>query len=207
MRSARILLVAAIAGLAIACSSEGGATAPSETGTVVSQSGLNVTAKIASATLGDEGCGGQSAAPSADAAGQGKCAPTASGFAPSESGGCGSCRATSLQLAIESDKGTGSAKVLVSQVKLLDEAGAEVAKLTPSNPQLWSTGSNTYASWDQTVSAEAKLNVKYTLSAPPWSSVPSSYSKKYRLVIDLTVDGRAMSLQSELLSREAMVAT
>lgn len=207
MRS-RMLLVAAIAAFAVACSSEGGAGSPTTNGTVVSQSGLEVTAKVASARLGDEGCGGTSTA-SGDAAGQGRCAASADagGFAPSESGGCGGCQGTSVQLAVESGAGAGSAKLAISQVTLLDEAGAQIAKLTPSNPQLWNAGTSTYATWDQSVSGDAKLNVKYTLSAPPWSKVQDPYKKKYRLVVDLTVDGRAMSIQSELLSREAMVAT
>jgi hypothetical protein len=47
----------------------------------------------------------------------------------------------------------------------------------------------------------------YALSSPPWSSIGSSFTAKYKLDITLTIDGATLVLESDILNREPVVAT
>lgn len=207
-----VLVLGAIGVAVLACSSgtldggNGGSTQPQVQGQVTSPtSGLQVSATISAATLGEEcGSSGGLRAPSA-----GDCAPAADG------GGCGGggsfCQQSNVQIAFVSATGTQSASIEVVSVTLHDSAtGDLVDTLTASKPQSW-TGTG-YAAWDQTIKPSTELKASYDLSAPKWSTIgntrtASSYATKYKLNVTLRIDGVQVVLQSADLNREPQVAT
>lgn len=206
MPIARPLFAAfALAGFLFACSGTDIAPVPAAQGEVVSPSGMKVHATIASATLGDENCATietlsihilSCAAPVEDAG------------AKRGTGLCGGpCHATTVQLEVTSEAGSGTAHAKVSAVDLVDKNGAKVATLTPKTPEVWSDGAGAYQTWDETITSGASLKTRYTISPPPWSTIPNSYATSYRLRVTFEVDGKSVILQSELMNREPMVAT
>jgi hypothetical protein len=176
---------------------------PGQQGKVVSpNSGPDVTAAIASAALGDQGCPGSNLAPVA-----GSCAIRAADAAVGPGPCGGPCRPSTIQIQFTAATGSTAAHIEVGDVLLLDSTGATLENLAPSNPQEWDAASGTYTAWDQTVSPSSELTASYTLSSPSWSTLGNSYSATYLLRITLRIDGMTLVLQSSPLNREPLVAT
>jgi hypothetical protein len=231
LRSVVFVGFALIAGIACTVGNgpSGSALTPQQQAQITSpSSGLQITASITAATLG-EACatatGGSLAAPSAACGGT----PTSSADAGTSTGtdggaadsaglapGCGGpssyCQQSNVQLALVAGAGRQSAHLQIVSVTLHDAAtGALVDTLTASKPQVWTGGS--YAAWDETIKPAGDLKASYDLTAPAWSKILSApgvttaYGNKYRLHVTLQVDGVEVILESVDLTREPMVAT
>lgn len=194
---------------------------PVQIGQVTSPTtGLQVTATIIAATLGDD-CGGSSAGAPAESSGiSADCAPTdagadGGGSGGAAKGGCGGgsfCQQSNVQLSFKAGAGSTGAKIEIVSVTLHDgTSGSQLDDLTASKPQIWS-GSG-YVAWDQTVKPNGETKASYNLSAPSWSTLSSggsstsTYAAKYRLQVTVKIDGAQVTLESAVLSREPMVAT
>lgn len=190
----------------LACS--GTVIGGTNTGPVITPSGLEVDVAIAAATLGDEGCA--TADGTAPAGGSDKGSGDAAG-ACAEGAPCTPyCAPTSVQLAFASGSSGAKAKATITNVVLLDATSlAEVARLSPVGvPRAWN-GSN-YAPWDGMVSPNAALKTEHTLSSPPWSTISTSresYSKQYRVRVTVTIEGQNTTVTSEPVNRAPQVAT
>jgi hypothetical protein len=123
-------------------------------------------------------------------------------------GPCGGpCDFSKIQLSFKAGP-TGSAHVKISGAAILDGAtGAELQKLTVYTPLVWNGAQ--YVSWDENIAASADLKTSYTLSPPSWSTIDASgsYTRQYRVRVDLAIDGAAVSLESDALSRDPPIAT
>jgi hypothetical protein len=176
------------------------------TGPVVTPSGLTVDVAIASATLGDEGCGGTVASmgspPASGDVAAGACAPDVP-CPPLQ------CRKSSVQLAFTSSSGGSKAKALITKVILLDATtDAQVAELSPlGNPQVWNGAS--YIDWDSFVAPSSNVKTQHSVTTPSFSSARAAdaYSKQYRFRITVTIDGKSTTVTSEPVNREAPVQT
>jgi len=219
----RLACSALLLGLAlaasVACSAGNGGTVgtsgpPVQIGQVTSPtSGLQVTATIIAATLGDD-CGSTSSAGAPSSGMAADCAPTDAGSGGAAKGGCGGgsfCQQSNMQLSFKASAGTTSAKIEIVSVTLHEgSSGNLLDDLTASKPQIWS-GSG-YTAWDQTVKPNGETKASYNLSAPSWSTLSggnntSTYAAKYRLQVTVRIDGAQVTLESAVLSREPMVAT
>jgi len=181
---------------------------PSQTQAVVKVTspvtGLEVTVALASAHLGAEKCTHDE---SADLTPKSCAVPV--GDAATGTGLCGGpCDFSSVQLAFTPGTGGQTAHVHVAGAAILDAAtGAELQSLTAYTPLVWN--GTAYVTWDEAVAPSTASKTRYTLSPPSWSTIDTSnsYSRQYRVRIDLTVDGAAVSLESDALSRDPPVAT
>ena len=180
---------------------------PAQDGGVVSpSSGLDVHAAVASATLGDEGCAGPAGARLSGSSGI--CAAPMSQDASLTTVPCDvGCRPSTIQIQFTAGTGKTPARVEVADVRLIDSAGTAIQHLSASNPQVWDVATGSYQAWDQMVLPSSELAVGYTLSSPSWSTFGQSYSATYRIEVTLRIDGIALVLQSDPLSREPIVAT
>jgi hypothetical protein len=198
-------------GFLLACSGGGGGgggpigstTLPQQEAHVSASSGVEVTATITAATLGEE-CGGSG--------GAGGFAPSQGDCAAESRGGCGGgCQPSNVQINFTASAGGASAKIAIVSVKLVEADGeAVVDTLTASQPKSW-TGS-AYAPWDERVAPSSQLKASYDLTAPTWSTLSSgkttaSYSTKYRLHVTIRIDGTEVVLTSTDLTREPSVVT
>lgn len=173
-----------------------GSSPPEQTAEInTPTSGLTVSATIASVTLGDQ-C--------APAAIQGDCA-----------GDCSSsCRSSNVQLAFTATAGSKAAAVEIVSVTLIDgEVGTLVDTLTSSRPQVWN--GNGYVAWDQNVPPGGDLKASYDLTAPGWSEIDgnnganrmSSYSRTFKLIVTLRIEGVEVVLESAALNRQPQAVT
>jgi hypothetical protein len=99
------------------------------------------------------------------------------------------CRQSSVQLVVSNRTGT-SARLRVTSVTVLDR-GASIGELRPGKPSRWA--GDRYEVWDETVAADASLNVAYALSRP---AVFAGMTYTVRVVIstvggDTTVETQA----------------
>jgi hypothetical protein len=211
-----ILLLGGLVLAATACSSSASGGSPGTSGppqdnvNVTSPAnGVQVTATVSAATLGDE-CTGATAGSMSDTAFAGVAADAGTKFA-ADAGGCMStCRGSNVQLVFNATGGSGTARVEIVEVTLHDGgSGAELDTLTAASPQAWN-GTN-YTAWDQTLKSGTKVQATYSLSSPAWSHIGSNgggtYSTEYRLYVTLRIDGVTATVQSQLLNREPAVAT
>ncbi|MCC7537829.1 MAG: hypothetical protein IT379_16515 [Deltaproteobacteria bacterium] len=166
---------------------------------------VNVTASIASVTLGDNCAAGEAAdAPSTLVAG--RCA------AGSDCGTGPACRPTTLQLALTAGAGSAPASVEVASVELYDaRSGSRILALTPAPGQVW-TPQGTYGAWDGRVAASQSLQVSYRLRGLDWSRVTEQtgfgpHDGRFRVRVVVRVNGESRELASEELGREPMIVT
>lgn len=166
---------------------------------LVAPPALKITATFVAATLGDD-CGASGAPAEGRFA---DCAPEPGG------GGCGGfCQQSNMQINFASS-GDDDATIEIVSVSLRDASGAEVGTMTSREPQMWK--STAYVAWDQIVPAKTSVKASYKLSAPPWSTTgitdAKSYSAKYRLRVNMKVNGRPLTIESTDLTREPQVVT
>ncbi len=193
-------------------SPSGGDPIPMEQAHIVTQAGgLDVSATITAATLGDE-CGASSDTSATGSAGL--CAMVDAGpdgsakGTPPSCGGEPTCRPSNMQIAFSTGTSGQPAHADIVSVTLRDDAsGSDLQTLTATAPLAWN--GTTYSSWDGTLKPAGDLKVTYTLSSPTWSKMSSSttYGSKYRLIVILRIDGTDMALESALLNREPVVST
>jgi hypothetical protein len=193
----------------VACTGAGSALT-TNTGPVVTGSGLKVTVAVASASLGDEGCGNVGAAGKA-AAGQ----ISADCARPLDGGSCSPlpCQETSVQLSFVADAAGSPAKVTITRVALLPaEDDTEIETLASGAPTSWNGTS--YLSWDGTLKAADQVKASYPLASPKWSAIPSTtttgrlaYSTQFRLRITVDIGGVTTTITSQKVSRAPQVAT
>jgi hypothetical protein len=177
--SAAMCALGGFAGATLAC---GGGTdgSPQRKAEITSPSGLEVKSVIVSVTLGD---------------------------------GFGST--SNLQLAFMAGSAGQSAPVEIASATLVDDAsGAFVEVLAASAPQVWN-GSR-YTPWDQRVTPAGDLRASYSLTTPDWSKMDSgvggstrssSYSRKFRLLLKLRIDGVEVVIESAMLNRQPQAVT
>ncbi len=122
------------------------------------------------------------------------------------------CRQSSMQLQLSSTA-VASAKIEIRAVRLIDPAtGKVLEQLTHRDPQQWS--GDQYVDWSEVLSSMATLKATYKLSASQqisgYSSDASSRlsgpGSKYRVEVDIAVDGELRTLSIEA-SREPEVVT
>jgi hypothetical protein len=208
IKRAAVLGLLAVALFACSSGNSGTAAPAALQGEVVGTNGLDVKVAFAAASLGDEGCGGGTSGGFAAS-----CAAPAEGTGQKQAGdsargGCGGCRATNIQLSFTTSASGGAAKVSVVSVSLIDAASnSEVAALTANGSQTWDATAGQYRAWDGTLTPSAEVKASYTLTSPEWSKLDPSYTKQYKLVITLNVDGTTLLIESEELNREPAVAT
>jgi len=192
---------------AVACSSSDAKPPASQTGTLDSPGGLQVTAALASVHLGDEKCTHDE---SADLATASCAAPAADAGPPTGTGLCGGpCDFSNVQIALTSGKTGGPAHVTVVSGSLIDAAtGAELQSLTAYTPLAWNGAK--YEPWDETIAPSTELKASYTLSPPAWSTVNDggSYERQYRVRLLVRLDnGAPVTLESQAITRDPPVAT
>jgi hypothetical protein len=180
IRAALLGALGALGPVLIACSGTGGALAdgPNKQPEITTPtSGLTVTATIASVALEDYGQG------------------------------------SNVQIAFNASDSGKSARVEVVNVTLLDSAtGGLVDTLAASKPQIWN--GNGYTAWDQSVTPGGDLKASYDLTSPQWSTIDGdgtgtrgSYSKSYKLRLELRIDGVQVILDSTDLNRQPQAVT
>jgi hypothetical protein len=200
MRNPILPLVSSVA-LLVACS---GALEGQGPGKIDTGSNLVVSAAVSGLTLGDEGCAATAGAP-ASRAPAADCAEPAPGMAPGS--GCGGwvCRQSSVQIAITAEGSGAATKIEVVRVTLLESDDKELQDLAASSPRQWTEGG--YAAFSGAVGAGANLKTMWSLEAPAWSKHGASYTKQYKVRITLKAGEGTTTVDSELVSREAPVAT
>jgi hypothetical protein len=163
---------------------------------------VKVAVALASVRLGDENCTHDE---SLDITPQSCAALTDA--SPHGTGLCGGpCKFTNVQLSFTSSKSGGSSKITVVGATLLEATTEkELAQLSAYTPLTWSGAQ--YVAWDETVGAGAQVKASYTLSPPPWSQLGGSFSTQYKVRVVVTVDGVAVSVESDALNRDPPVAT
>jgi len=179
----------------------------------VSQPTVSIEAAVSAATLADD-CGSStssSSAPPSSGAFAGDCAESTDAGAGSARGGCGGwCHQSNLQLALTAE-GKGTASIAIAELHLVDaETGAVLDDGNVKNARIWSGSS--YLPWTQTISAGQSVKVTYDMTQFDWSKIGGgdswkTYSRRYKLLIVLRVDGVDRVLTSGELSREPEVAT
>jgi len=164
--------------------------------------GLEITATMIAASLGDD-CGASSMT-AGDAPSGGACAPLPDGGASSCTGHF-VCQQSNMQLSFEAEGAGGPATVKIVSVRLL-EVGTdkEVDALTARDPQAWD--GTKYRAWDETLASGDEKRASYKLSAPRWNGW-NSYRSRYVIEVVLTLDGVRRTLRSSELAREPEVAT
>jgi len=119
-----------------------------------------------------------------------------------------------VQLAFRAGAAADGANVEVVSVTLVDGAtGNLVDTLKASAPQVWN--GNGYVPWNQRVTPDGDLKASYQLTAPSWSTIDgsgtgsrsSSYSRSYKLRVNLRIDGVDVLMQSTDLHREPVFQT
>ena len=119
---------------------------------------------------------------------------------------CGSyCQPSGVTFAITAD-GDRSGTFRVLSVTLLDgETRTELMELTADTPRRWTEEG--YVAWDEVIPTPSDMQTHYELHGIDWSSVTDSYSRTYRLEVEVEVDGEVRTLTSEETTREAPIVT
>jgi hypothetical protein len=118
-----------------------------------------------------------------------------------------------VQLAFLAEAASNSAAVEVVSVSLVDATTGDVVDtLKATAPQVWI--GNGYTPWDQRVTPGGDLKASYQLSAPSWSTIDqsdtklkSTYSRTFKLLVTLRIDGVDVLMKSADLHREAQFQT
>lgn len=205
MRNALLTMMALTVGLAVGCfmdHSPGGST----------EEMLEIEVAITGVSLGED-CGTGLVEP-------GRCAPApepdegddggadgADGAPSADCDGdcCGSyCQPSSVAFSIIAE-GDRSAHFRVRSVTLLGNRGEELGELTADTPRRWTEEG--YVAWDEVIPTPGDMQTLYELRGLDWSSVDSSYSRTYRLRVEIEVDGELRTLTSEETTREAPIVT
>lgn len=171
------------------------------------ESTLEVDVSIAGVSLGED-CGETGGlapgrcAPEEDGGGAGAGEPSADCDGPC----CGSyCQPSSVTFSIIAD-GDRSADFRVVSVTLLDGTDrSELMELTADTPRRWTDEG--YVAWDEVVPTPSDMQTLYDLHGIDWSGVEDSYSRTYRLRVEVEVDGEVRTLTSEETTREAPIVT
>jgi hypothetical protein len=152
-------------------------------------SGLRVTADIASVTLGEE------------------CTPEVKA-AECPGGFCSGYCESNLQLAFLAAAGGKGAAIEIVKAELLDGSSGEVVDtLAASRPRIWN--GTAFVAWDQDVTPGGDLKASYEMTAPAWSKIEgpqpegtSSLLRTFKLRLTLHLDGVEVVLQSSSLVRQ-----
>jgi hypothetical protein len=167
-------------------------------------SGLDVDVALASAHLGAAGCTHDEST--------GLRTQSCAALPPDASVGTGLCGGpcdySKIQLSFKGGTGGSTAHVTISKAAILDAvSGAELQSLNVYTPLVWNGVQ--YVAWDENIAPSSDLKTSYTLSPPNWTGVDptNSYSRKYRVRVDLSIDGALLSLESDVLTRDPPVAT
>lgn len=157
---------------------------------------------IAGVSLGED-CGAGLIAPECDGADSG-----GAGAPMGDCAGdcCGSlCQQSSVTLAIAADGLEGPLAFRVLSATLLDSSGAELLTLRADTPRIW--GDDGYTAWDEQVGTPSEQQVLYDLHDVDWSSITDSYSRTYRVRLEVEIGGEVRTLTSEETTREAPIVT
>ena len=120
---------------------------------------------------------------------------------------CGSlCQQSSVTLAIAADGLEGPLAFRVRAVTLLDASGAPLLTLRADTPRRWDE-TDGYVDWDEQVGVPSEQQVLYDLHDLDWSGITDSYSRTYRLRVELEIGGEVRTLTSEETTREAPIVT
>jgi hypothetical protein len=119
---------------------------------------------------------------------------------------CG-CQQSTVQLKIVAAQGQGVAGLQVTHVRVLTADGSQqLDDLTARTPQKWN--GSAYVDWDQQVHPGDDFTASYQTSAPNWAQIaPNGMIASYRVEVDLLVDGQAVSVALEGVSRAPLVST
>jgi hypothetical protein len=177
----------------------------SQNGTVASPtSGAEVDVALAAARLGEENCTHDE---SKDLATKACAAPTPG--APRGTGMCGGpCIFSNVQLSFTAPATGKAAHVQIVSASLVDAVtGAQVQALSAYTPLDWN--GTTYVDWDENVLSGTEVKASYTLSPPAWSQIDPSrnYSRQYKYVIVIGLDGGTTTVESPAMTRDPPVAT
>lgn len=166
-------------------------------------SSLDVSLSIAGVSLGEDCPAVESRCAEPDP--EGEAGP---GFAGDCAGDCcGSlCQQSSVTLAIAADGDEGPLAFRVRSVTLLDASGAALTTLRSDNPRIWSDGTG-YVGWDESVATPSEQQVLYDLNGLDWSVITDSYSRTYRVRLEVEIAGEVRTLTSEETTREAPIVT
>ena len=120
---------------------------------------------------------------------------------------CGSlCQQSSVTLAIAADGLEGPLAFRVRSVTLLDASGAALSTLRADTPRRWDDAEG-YVGWDEQVGVPSEQQVLYDLHDLDWSGITDSYSRTYRLRLEVEIGGEVRTLTSEETTREAPIVT
>jgi hypothetical protein len=177
----------------------------SQNGTITSPTtGAEVDVALAAARLGAENCTHDE---SKDVAAKACAAPQPG--TPRGTGPCGGpCIFSNVQLSFTAPADGKTAHIQIVSASLVDvSTGAEVQALSAYTPLSWN--GTVYVDWDENVASGTEVKASYTLSPPAYSKFdPSnSYSRQYKYVIVVGLDGATTTVESPAMTRDPPVAT